>query len=184
MPRKVAKLSFCMVASLIASYSGASCLNRENTSVPESTPTSSHIVHTDGTLTALATGLMWKRCLEGQTLVDGFCAGMPIIYEWADALAAAHAATYAGYGDWRLPNPKELLSIVEDRCAAPGLNADLFPISTDVGLGGVFGMWSATPTALFAQDTFYLVWLLVNDGVVFATSNLSEVPALLVRDRP
>jgi hypothetical protein len=173
-----------MVASLIASYSGASCLNRENTSVPESTPTSSHIVHTDGTLTALATGLMWKRCLEGQTLVDGFCAGMPIIYEWADALAAAHAATYAGYGDWRLPNPKELLSIVEDRCAAPGLNADLFPISTDVGLGGVFGMWSATPTALFAQDTFYLVWLLVNDGVVFATSNLSEVPALLVRDLP
>lgn len=179
-----AGLSVSALASLLAGYAEATCLGRENTSVPESTPTSSHTVHPDGTLTAPATGLMWKRCLEGQTLVDGVCGGTPTFYTWADALGAAQAASFAGHGDWRLPNPKELLTIIEDKCAAPGLNADLFPITGDFGVFGTFGIWTATPTALFAQDTFYLVWVLFSDGVVLATSNLQDLPALLVRDLP
>jgi len=184
MSGNLARLSVCAAASLIAGYSGATCLNNENTSVPESTPTSSHIVHPDGTLTAPATGLMWKRCLEGQTLVDGVCNGAPTFFTWPDALDAADATSFAGHGDWRLPNPKELLSIIEDRCAAPGLNFNLFPITGDFGVFGTFGMWTATPTALFAQDTYYLIWILFSDGVVFATSDLQEIPLLLVRDLP
>ena len=178
MSSHIVRFSVCALVCLLAGHSEATCPNRENTSVPESTPTSSYTIHPDGTLTAPAAGLMWKRCLEGQTLVDGVCQGTPTAYTWADALGAAHAASFAGHGDWRLPNPKELLSIIEDRCADPGLNADLFPIYSG------FGSWTATPTALFAQDTFYLVWALAGDGVIFATSELQELPALLVRDLP
>jgi hypothetical protein len=173
-----AKLSVSALASLLAGYSEATCLNRENTSVPESTPTSNYSILPDGTLTAPATGLMWKRCLEGQTLAVGVCEGTPTTYTWADALGTAHAVSFAGHSDWRLPNPKELLTIIEDRCAGPGLNADLFPIS------GVFGIWTATPTALIAQDVFDEAWLLINDGALTRTSKYQLIPILLVRNLP
>jgi hypothetical protein len=58
----------------------------------------------DGTITDRATGLMWGQA--------GSSAGM----NWEDALAwaqARNAETYLGYDDWRLPNAKELQSIVD-----------------------------------------------------------------------
>lgn len=180
----ITKLAVGIVVSMIAGNSAATCLNRENTSVPESTPTSSHIVNPDGTLTAPATDLMWKRCLEGQTLVDGVCSGAPTLYTWTNALDAADVASFAGHSDWRLPNPKELLSIIEDRCAAPGLNFDLFPITGEFGVFGTFGMWTATPTAIAAQDFYYLVWVMASDGVVAPVSDLQDIPVLLVRNIP
>lgn len=162
----------------LANQAEATCLNRENTSVPQSTPTSRYTVFPDGTLAAPATGLMWKRCLEGQTLNGDVCEGAPSTYMWADALGAAQAASFAGHSDWRLPNPKELLTIFEDRCAAPALNADLFPIS------GSVSAWTATPTALLMQDVFDEPWLLTFDGVVTRTSKFQTIPVLLVRDLP
>ena len=55
----------------------------------------------DGTVTDEATGLMWQQ--------DDSGAGM----DWEDALAYAEGLTLAGHGDWRLPNVKELQSIVD-----------------------------------------------------------------------
>ena len=58
----------------------------------------------DDTITDAATGLMWARDDNG--------AGV----HWADALAyveAQNAANYLGYSDWRLPNAKELQSLVD-----------------------------------------------------------------------
>jgi hypothetical protein len=172
------RLVCALMAGLVAGHVEATCLNRENTSVPESTPTSNHIVHPDGTVTAPATGLMWKRCLEGQALVDDVCEGMPTTYMWPDAFAIAQATSFAGHNDWRLPNPKELLTIFEDRCAAPALNADLFPIS------GLFGIRTATPATLTADGSYYLTWVLAWDGELGFTSDLMDIPVLLVRDLP
>jgi hypothetical protein len=55
----------------------------------------------DGTVTDLATGLMWMK--------DDSGVGM----NWQDALAYAEGLSCAGYDDWRLPNAKELQSIVD-----------------------------------------------------------------------
>lgn len=55
----------------------------------------------DGTITDLATGLMWQQTDSMDT------------YNWEDALSYAEDLSLAGYDDWRLPNAKELQSIVD-----------------------------------------------------------------------
>ena len=64
----------------------------------------------DGTVADLATGLMWQQADSG--------AGM----NWQAALAYAEGLQLAGWQDWRLPNAKELQSIV-DYSRAPGATA-------------------------------------------------------------
>jgi hypothetical protein len=62
------------------------------------------IANGDGTISDQATGLMWLQSDSGQ--------GM----DWEEALAWVqdrNAANYLGYRDWRLPNAKELQSIVD-----------------------------------------------------------------------
>lgn len=174
----VARLAVFAFAVLLAGQSEARCLNRANTSLPESTPTSHFIVHPDGTLTAPRTGLMWKRCLEGQTLSGELCSGAPTNYTWADGLDAAQSASFAGHDDWRIPNAKELFSIFEDRCSAPALNADLFPIS------GIFGIWTATPAAVYYNNFFGGIWFISFNGFMETNSPNQEIQVLLVRDVP
>ncbi|MCB1121696.1 MAG: DUF1566 domain-containing protein [Verrucomicrobiae bacterium] len=55
----------------------------------------------DGTVTDKATGLMWQKADSGT--------GM----DWKAALACAHSLRLAGFDDWRLPDAKELQSIVD-----------------------------------------------------------------------
>ena len=61
----------------------------------------------DDTVTDQATGLMWAQTDSGY--------GM----DWESALAYAEASTLAGHSDWRLPNAKELQSLV-DYSRSPG----------------------------------------------------------------
>ena len=66
----------------------------------------------DGTVTDSAAGLMWTRDDFGDVASNGPRSGMI----WEDALALAqqkNAENYLGYDDWRLPNAKELQSIVD-----------------------------------------------------------------------
>ena len=62
----------------------------------------------NGTITDAATGLMWMQNDSGEGIT------------WEEALKYAEKQEYAGYNDWRLPNIKELQSIV-DYSRAPGL---------------------------------------------------------------
>ncbi|MCG8698951.1 MAG: DUF1566 domain-containing protein [Bacteroidales bacterium] len=55
----------------------------------------------DGTISDLATGLMWQQADDGTAR------------NWEEALAYAVNLDLAGYDDWRLPNIKELQSIVD-----------------------------------------------------------------------
>jgi hypothetical protein len=55
----------------------------------------------NGTITDRATGLMWMQNDNGTTLL------------WENALNYAEKYSFAGYSDWRLPDVKELQSIVD-----------------------------------------------------------------------
>ena len=70
----------------------------------------------DGTITDRATGLMWTKTDSGRGL------------NWEQALAYAGNLKLAGHADWRLPNAKELQSIV-DYTRIPAINP-LFQLST------------------------------------------------------
>ncbi|WP_372757337.1 DUF1566 domain-containing protein [Mariniflexile sp.] len=71
----------------------------------------------DTTITDKATGLMWSK--------NDSKRGM----NWEDALAYAENSDYAGYTDWRLPNVKELQSIVEYSGRFPAIDTKFFNIS-------------------------------------------------------
>ncbi len=80
----------------------------------------------DGTITDLATGLMWQKSDDGTPR------------NWEDALAYAEGLELAGYDDWRLPNIKELQSIADYTRDDPAID----PIFETVDTDGWF--WSST----------------------------------------
>jgi hypothetical protein len=75
----------------------------------------------DVVVTDNATGLMWVAdgnsagCFSGGTKT------------WTQAIASAEGLTFAGYSDWRLPNVKELLSIVDYWRSNPAIDPTYFP---------------------------------------------------------
>lgn len=46
-----------------------------NSNIPESTPTSRFTDNGNGTVTDTKTGIMWKRCAEGQIWTGSTCSG-------------------------------------------------------------------------------------------------------------
>lgn len=97
----------------------------------------------DGTVTDLATGLMWSQSDSGTG------------YDWPGALAwvqAKDAANYLGYSDWRLPNIKELVSIVDytrspNTTATPAIDTNYFvstAITNEAGQTDYPYFWSST----------------------------------------
>jgi len=64
----------------------------------------------DGTISDEATGLMWMQVDSGSLAAGPDSDGK---LNWQQALDWAENLEYAGYTDWRLPNSKELQSIVD-----------------------------------------------------------------------
>jgi hypothetical protein len=100
----------------------------------------------DGTITDSATGLMWAQDDSGADVPEGL--------NWEEALAYVaelNAAGHLGFSDWRLPNAKELQSIVDydrspdttDSAAIdPAFNAT--PITGEAGEPDYAFYWSST----------------------------------------
>lgn len=113
------------------------------------TPDADLIDNGDATITHTKTGLTWKQCSEGYG--GAFCGTGGIGGKtWADAQAAATAANnanFAGHNDWRVPNYKELESIVETACQTPSINWTRFPNTTSgqywtsTGFGSAPAAW-------------------------------------------
>ncbi|WP_417275515.1 DUF1566 domain-containing protein [Celeribacter halophilus] len=73
----------------------------------------------DGTVSDAATGLMWQQADDGTRR------------EWKEALAYCEGLDLGGYDDWRLPDSKELQSIVDyNRTSIPAID-DLFEVTQD-----------------------------------------------------
>jgi hypothetical protein len=66
----------------------------------------------NGTVSDRATGLMWMQVDSGQLKAGPQGDGR---MDWSQAQAWASQLSYAGHRDWRLPNAKELQSIVDYR---------------------------------------------------------------------
>jgi len=96
-------------------------------SIAATAPASRFTDNGDGTVTDRDTGQMWKRCSEGQTWGAGTCTGDASTLTWRQALQLADDASYAGKGDWRLPDLKDLVSIVERACHSPAIDPGVFP---------------------------------------------------------
>jgi hypothetical protein len=74
----------------------------------------SYIDNGDGTVTDTMTGLMWFKNESGP-------------FVWENALIYCEGLTFAGYDDWRMPNIKELLSIVDFNRYGPAWDINYFP---------------------------------------------------------
>ena len=144
-----------------------------NPNVAEDTPTSAFTDNGDGTVTHSLTGLMWKQCAEG--LSGAGCAtGGPVPAKtWSEALVAAKNANFAGHSDWRLPNKKELESIVETCGHTPAINQTLFP-----AIPGNF-FWSGSSYVLDPTLAWYFRFN--SDGASFAVNKGSILYVRLVR---
>ncbi|MEQ1594099.1 MAG: DUF1566 domain-containing protein [Casimicrobium sp.] len=127
-----------IVASMVSSAALAvTCVSN----ITPSNPDSAYTVHGDGTATDTRTGLMWKVCSEGQTWSAGSCTGAAATKSWAGALSDAEAHLFAGQSDWRVPNVKELRSLVEECAKNPSINSTVFPQTPS------WFFWSGSPYA-------------------------------------
>jgi len=98
-----------------------------NPAITADAPNTRYTAYTNGTVQDKQTGLVWKRCAEGQTWLVGGCTGSAESFTWQEALAAAERSSFAGKTDWRLPNINSLQSLVERRCFNPAINLAMFP---------------------------------------------------------
>lgn len=97
------------------------------------------------------TGLTWRRCSAGQSWNGSTCTGEPTSYTHEEALAYAQTQT-----GWRLPNVKELASIVDRSKSDPAIDARVFP--------GTASNWYWTSSPVVGNSGF--AW-----GVDFGNGN-------------
>jgi len=91
----------------------------------------------DNTITDSRTSLVWQKQDDGTTRT------------WEDAITYCEGLTLAGQSDWRMPNIKELITIVDYTTANPEINWTYFPNthatvywSSSTGADFTFTAWS------------------------------------------
>ncbi|MCI5143039.1 MAG: DUF1566 domain-containing protein [Candidatus Electrothrix sp. ATG1] len=153
-------LILCSIPLAATIYAEQNCTSA---SIPASTPDSQFIDNNDGTVTDSKTGLMWKKCLEGAS-GDTCEKGSVGDFTWQAALQQTGTVNsgggFAGYTDWRLPNIRELLSIVEEQCYDPSINLNRFP-NTPVSY-----VWSSSPDINNAGRTWLVFFKYGNSAPV------------------
>lgn len=102
----------------------------------------------DGTVTDESTGLMWMQNDTG------------VAVKWEDALLAAENATDDGYSDWRLPNVKELQSIVDYSGNFPAIDTlfNCTGITNEAGEADYGYYWTSTSARFNEYGEYYYAW--------------------------
>jgi hypothetical protein len=135
--KKISSLCLLLLSSA-TSYAVQTC----PAYIPNATPSSRYTVDTAAsTVTDNQTGLMWQQCSVGQTAASGSCTGSGTTTNWQGALQAGQDSAVGGHTDWRLPNNKELSSIVAFNCINPSVNLSVFPNTPSSSF------WSSSPDA-------------------------------------
>jgi hypothetical protein len=111
-------------------------------------PTNAHnyVNNGDGTITDTDTNLMWAQVPSSSL-------------SWTAALSYAEGLTLGGYSDWRMPNVKELESLVDftratatSTTTTPCLNRTLFPAATATSYWSSTSQKTGTPTAAWVVE--------------------------------
>ena len=96
------------------------------------------VINGDGTVTDPGSGLMWQQG-EAESEMN-----------WETSLSYCEALTLGGYWDWRLPNGKEIRSIVDYSVFSPALNTNCFlkAVSSDY--------WSSTTSVHYTGSAWHM----------------------------
>ena len=94
-----------------------------------------------GTVRDTDHGLVWSRCLFGQT--GGECFGDAKAFSWVDSLNKARGSELGGITNWRLPKIDELEKLYRTGCIAV-----VFPGK------GTASVWSASANLDYATDAW------------------------------
>ena len=90
----------------------------------------------DGTVTDQKTGLVWQQSARSD--------------KWTSALSYCENLTLGNKSDWRLPNIKELGSIVDVNAKSPAINTTAFPYTSS------YYFWSSTSeNNISARDVYF-----------------------------
>ena len=137
-----------------------------NSNVVRSAPDSRYqLLNSNTEAKDLRTGLVWSRCSLGQSWTGSTCAGDVKAYTWKEATSAVNALG----GNWRLPDIKELQSLVEEACYEPAINSTIFPLTLN-------GYWSASPISTGNESLMWRVYFY--DG---SAGDTGMSPSLYVR---
>lgn len=172
-------LRLLILAAALAGSSAAIANCSLLPSLPESTPDSrflrSEPVAGQPVVEDLHTGLVWQGCEAGFSGSD--CEfGAADTFDWSAALQHAEGSLWAGLSGWRLPNARELQSLVETACTAPAINTTLFPV--DIGAD----VWSSTGAAQIENSKREKAWRVsFADGTRMTALKLDTMRVRLVR---
>lgn len=100
-----------------------------------------------GSVLDTKTGLRWQ-----QTFAPG-------PYTWTAALAYCRSLSAGGFSSgWRLPNMKELRTLVDESASNPAIDGTAFPglPSTDSPVNPAVFFWTSTPVATYPITAWYL----------------------------
>jgi len=122
-------------------------------SILTSTPDNRFSINENGTILDHETSLIWMRCSLGQEWDGITCTGTARYSAWSAALIYAENHIYANSSNWRLPNIKELATIIDKACFTPAINGNIFPKTA------AFNYWSSSPHV----DIRLIAWI-VNFG--------------------
>ena len=123
-------------------------------------------VSADGTqVTDGRTGLVWRRCAEGMAATAGSCTGTASTFTHEQAMLRARDQAAGTSVAWRLPNVKELASLVDRSKSNPAIDTAAFP-ATPVNV-----FWSSSPVV----GEIYVAWVVNfgNGGVVGVARSIS-----------
>jgi hypothetical protein len=138
---------------VVVPCAGATCSGQDGTYGTGCPSQGRFIENGDGTVTDACTGLMWQQD-TADVNVDGQISDTDRV-PWCLALDYCEGLTMAGHDDWRLPNVRELQSIVDYGRVFPSIDP-------------VFGAFSdAYWTSTSFVDTPEVAWFVVfSEGAV------------------